>query len=99
MKEELAALEENDTFELVAAPENELYLDNTVQFRVKVGSDGAITRYKARVCARGDRQVNEIHYLKTYVPVAALATFHVFLVLVAKFNLHVRQGDVPSAYV
>ncbi|KAE8977851.1 hypothetical protein PR002_g24888 [Phytophthora rubi] len=32
VKEELAALEEYDTFELVDAPENELALDNTVQF-------------------------------------------------------------------
>ncbi|KAE9298535.1 hypothetical protein PF008_g23473 [Phytophthora fragariae] len=99
LKEELAALEENDTFKLVDAPENDLVLDNTVQFRVKVGSDGAITRYNARVCARGDRQVYEIQYLETYAPVAAPATVRVFLVLVAKFNLHVRQGDVPPAYV
>jgi hypothetical protein len=41
------------------------------------------------MCARGNKKAYDIHYMHLWLD----------LVLVAKFNLHVCQGDVPSAYV
>ena len=95
---EIDALEANDTFELVDPPDKAAVLDNTVQFRIKMDVNGEAV-YKARVCARGDRQVYGIHFVDTYAQVAKLDTIRVFLALVVKFEMHTLQGDVPSAYV
>ena len=99
IKTEVDALRANDTFELVQPPAGAHFLDNTVQLRLKVGANGEIERYKARVCARGDRQLYLVDYVETHAPVADLVCVRVFLVLAVKFGMTMRQGDVPAAYL
>lgn len=99
IRQEIKALEDNATFTLVDPPPDAHVLDNTVQFRIKTGPAGEILQYKARVCARGDCQKFLLDYIETRAPVADLICVRIFLVLVVKFKMHMRQGDVPAAYL
>lgn len=96
---EIKALMENNTFTLVDPPLGAHILDNTVQFRLKTGPDGEIKIYKARVCATGDKQIFLLDYVETRAPVADIVCVRIFFVLAARRKMHVRQGDVPAAYL
>ncbi|OWY97513.1 putative mitochondrial protein [Phytophthora megakarya] len=98
IKKELAALDENDTGTLMPLPPGAKALDNTVQFRLKQDREMKLI-YKARVCARGDKQPRTIGTIEVYAPVATLSLIRVVLAVVAKSKLKMRQADVPSAYV
>ncbi|KAE8884676.1 hypothetical protein PF005_g11403 [Phytophthora fragariae] len=74
-------------------------LDNTVQLRLKLAADGNIDKYKVRVCARGDHQEYLIDYVETHAPVVDLVCVKIFLAIVAKYRMTMRQGDVPAAYL
>jgi hypothetical protein len=95
---ELDALHANGTFELVDPPTDVAVLDNTLQFRIKTDADGNAS-FKARLCARGDKQIFGDHFTETYAPVAGIDSVRLFLILAAKFGMEIRQGDIPSAYV
>jgi hypothetical protein len=92
-------LAENGTYELVDLPVGMRALDNTVQLRLKITADGTVEKYKVRVCACGDRQVYLKDYVETRAPVVGLVSVKAFLVIVAKLNMHMRQEDVPGAYL
>jgi hypothetical protein len=61
--------------------------------------DGNITKYKARLCARGFTQVPGIDFKDTYAPVASSTSIRLFLGYAAVHNLDVRYADFIAAFL
>ena len=58
-----------------------------------------IKKCKARFCARGDRQKEEIDFDKTYSPVAQFATVCIMLILECLIGLKSKQGAISCAFL
>ena len=58
-------------------------------FVYKLDTDGYLTKYKARLCVRGDLQ--EPTYLDAYATTLAARIFRTLMAIMAAFNLKARQ--------
>ncbi|KAL0403040.1 UNVERIFIED_CONTAM: Retrovirus-related Pol polyprotein from transposon RE1 [Sesamum radiatum] len=60
MREELTALEKNNTWDIVDLPQSKRAIGCKWVFKVKLKSDGTVDRYKARLVAKGYNQLKII---------------------------------------
>jgi hypothetical protein len=59
------SLADNNTWELVSIPEGRKVIDNRWVYRVKLTTDGAVDKFKARLVARGFTQEAGIDFTET----------------------------------
>lgn len=70
MKEELQALDENQTQSIVELPRGKRAVDIRQIYKTKFHLDDSIERYKARLVARSFTQTFGVDYKETFAPVA-----------------------------
>ncbi|KAL0398049.1 UNVERIFIED_CONTAM: Retrovirus-related Pol polyprotein from transposon RE1 [Sesamum calycinum] len=99
MKAELAALEDNNTWEVVPLPQGTNAIGCRWVYKLKLRADGSVDRYKARLVAKGYSQVEGIDYNECFSPVAKVVTVRLFLAISAIFNWHIHQLDVNNAFL
>lgn len=58
-----------------------------------------INRFKARVVARGDSQVEGMNFNKVYAPVVRFASLRIIVHLAALYNFELEQGDFWNAFL
>lgn len=96
---EMETFEVKGTMTLVPLPAGRVAIGNKWVFRAKKDETGAVTRYKARLTAKGYSQKKGIDYEETYAPVVRLSGIRMLLAIAAWEGLEVEQLDVESAYL
>jgi hypothetical protein len=97
MLKELETLKFMGTYEVINRPENTKLLPLKWVFSYKLDTNGCITKYKARLVARGDLQAptNDDVYASTL----AYRTLRILLAIIAYFNWETLQLDAINAFL
>jgi hypothetical protein len=98
MDEEMAALDANATWELVALLKDKKVIGCKWVYKVKHNADGSVSRYKARLVAKGYAQTYGINYEETYSPVAKMTTIRAIIAMATTKGWSLHQMDVNNVF-
>ena len=99
IKEELDAHSKNNTWSIVEKPAGCNPIDSTWVFKLQPMKMGQVNRYKARLCARGFRQVHGIDFEETFSPVVRYDTLRIMLAIACREDYEIMQFDVKTAFL
>jgi len=83
MDEEMNALYENETWDLVPFPEGKKSIGCKWVYKVNHDSDGSVSRYKACLVAKGYAYTYGIDYEETFALVAKMETVRAMIAVAA----------------
>jgi len=97
---ELKNLVDHDVWEWCELPKGRTHtIDATWAWKVKPTSEGFVDKVKARLCARGFREVYGLDFVETHAPVTTLTSVRACLAAAAKPPWKIHIWDVASAYL
>jgi hypothetical protein len=99
MDEEMATLDANATWELVALPKDKKAIGCKWVYKVKHNVDGSVSKYKARLIAKDYAQTYGIDYEKTYSRIAKMTTIRAIIIMVATKGWSLHQMDVNNVFL
>ncbi|WVZ61915.1 hypothetical protein U9M48_011722 [Paspalum notatum var. saurae] len=99
MKEELRAIEENQTWTLTELPPGRRAIGLKWVFKVKKDEHGAVVRHKARLVVKGYAQRQGIDYDEVFAPVARMEAVRLLLALAAQEGWQVHHMDLKTAFL
>jgi hypothetical protein len=99
MDEEMATLDANATWELVALLKDKKAIGCKWVYKVKHNIDGSVNRYKARLIAKGYAQTYGIDYEETYSLVAKMISVRAIIAMAATKGWSLPQMDVNNAFL
>ncbi|KAL8097015.1 hypothetical protein AgCh_030193 [Apium graveolens] len=99
MVEELTALHQTHTWDLVPLPPGKHTIGCRWVYKIKTKADGSVERYKARLVARGYSQEYGLDYEETFAPVATMTTVRTLIAVSFIRKWKIFQMDVKNAFL
>ena len=99
MDREINSFKENDVWKLSEPSANHEPIKSKWVFKKKVGPDGTVVTYKARLVVKGYSQKFGQDYDETFSPVVRFESVRAILALAAQRNLKLHQMDVTTAFL
>jgi hypothetical protein len=99
MREEMASIEQNDTWTLVSLPQGHKPIGLKWVFKLKRDEAGKIVKHKARLVAKGYVQQQGVDFDEVFAPVARMESIRMLLAVAAQGGWYVHHMDVKSAFL
>ena len=99
MHDEMEFMHQNDVWNLVELPSGCRLIGCKWVFKTKHDFKGQVKRYKARLMAKGFKQIEGIDYKDTFSHVSTNDSFRIIMALVAHFDSELPQMDVKTAFL
>src|SRR5215216_3397427 len=97
MKSEIGSMYENKVWTLVDLPDDRQAIENKWIFKRKTDADSSVTIYKARIVAKGFRQVQSVDYDEILSLISMLKSIQIMLAIAAFYEIW--QMDVKTAFL
>ena len=99
MVEEMQALDDNGSWNLVQLPAGKKAIGCRWVFAVKFNPDGSVTRLKERLVAKGYAQTYGVDYSNIFSPIAKMTYVRLFISLVATYHWNLHQLDIKNVFL
>ena len=99
IQKEMDSLYENEVWDLVKLPKDRNAVGSKRVFKQKVGSNGQVERYKARLVAQGFSQKRGLDYDETFSPVVRFESLRTINALAVNNGMKLHQMDVTTAFL
>ena len=99
MIEEMNALTDHGTWDLVRLSTRKKVIGCRWVFTMKVNPNGSIAKLKARLVAKGHAQTYGVDYSYTFSPVAKLTSIRLFISLAATHGWEIHQLDIKNVFL
>jgi len=99
MQEELRALQENHTWDIVSCPPTVKPIGSKWVLSIELLSDGSLDRYKARLVALGNKQEYGVDYEETFAHVAKMTSVRTILAIAASKSWPLHQMNVKNVFL
>nr|KYP76214.1 Copia protein [Cajanus cajan] len=99
MKEELAMINKNGTWERTSKPKDKHVIGVKWVYKTKLNPDGSIHKHKAKLVVKGYSQMAGVDYGDTFAPVARHETIRLIVALEAQYGWKIFHLDVKSAFL
>ena len=99
MREEMLAIDKNDTWELEIPLPNCRPIGLKWIFKLKKNPQGEVIKHKARLVVKGYSQRKGIDYEEVYAPVVRFETIRILISLAALKKWQIHHLDVKSAFL
>ncbi|KAL0445804.1 UNVERIFIED_CONTAM: Retrovirus-related Pol polyprotein from transposon RE2, partial [Sesamum latifolium] len=99
MKSKIDSMGSNQVCTLVDTPKGARPIECKWVHKRKLGANGEVTAFKARLMAKGYTQRPGVDFEETYSPVAMAKSIRILLAIAAWYDYEIWQMDVKAAFL